>query len=165
MSRHSSSLPDFLSSPLESTRHSLSSSPSSLSSAPSSTPPPLLFVPSNPTLLNGDLAAYTAARQQYSRGLTAHKVQRALQSLHADSLSQLLGNERQQQRAVASLVARSGVAGRVRSGLAGCEAEVGEMDVLLGELVVRLKALDGVVARLPALATYNPHLSSGCVED
>ena len=164
MSRHSSSLPDFLSSQLESLRHSLSSSPSSPFSASSSTPPPLLFAPSNPTLLDADLAAYTAARQQYSRGLTAHKVQRALQSLHADSLSQLLGNERQQQRAVASLVARSGVAGRVRSGLAGCEVEVGEMDVLLGELVVRLKALDGVVARLPAIVTYDLRLPSVAVE-
>lgn len=164
MSRHDTSLSDFLSSPLESIRLSLSSSPSSPSSASRSSPPAPPFTPANPTLLHADLAAYTAGRQQYSRSLTQHKVQRALQSLHADSLSQLLGNERQQQRAVASLVARSGVLGRVRSELAECESEAGEMDALLGELVVRLKALDGVVARLPPIAAYTPQLASATAD-
>ena len=41
-----------------------------------------------------------------------------------------------------------------------CESEVGVMDELVGELVVRLKALDGVVARLPPVAAYDPPSAS-----
>ena len=153
MDRPTSSLPDFLASPLASIRLSLSSSPSSASST-SPTPPPPPFTAAAPTLLTADLPAFIAARQLHSRALTHHKVHRALHTLHSDSLAQLLGNERQQQRAVASMVARSGVLGAVEAGLGECEFEAKEMDELLGELIVRLKALDGVVARLPPLASH-----------
>ena len=160
MERHTSSLPDFLSAPLETIRHSLSSTPSSPSSTLPSSPPAPPLTASNPTLLHADLPAYLAARQQYSRALTSHKLQRALYTLHTDCLPQLLGNERQQQRAVASMVTRSGVVSVVQSGLVECESEVGAMDELLGELVVRLKALDGIVARLPPLAASDCRAAS-----
>ena len=106
------------------------------------------------------MSAYIAGRQQYSRALTNRKAGRALHTLHSESLSQLLGNERQQQRAVASMVARSGVVSGVESGLVGGEREAAVMDGLLGELVVRLKALDGVMARLPPVADYNTQAES-----
>jgi len=160
MERPTSSLPDFLTSPLESIRHSLSSSPFSASTTSSASPPPPPLTAASPTLLNADLPSYIAARQQYSRVRTNQKLHRALHSLHADSLSQLLGNERQQQRAVASMVARSGVAAVVDGGLVECESGAAAMDELLGELVVRLKALDGVVARLPPLEAYEPPIPS-----
>lgn len=53
---------------------------------------------------------------------------------------------------MAGQLTRSGVASVVDGGLVECESEVAVMDELLGELVVRLKALGAVVGRLPPLA-------------